>query len=171
MSNQYYYMSNLGASLRRMFPKQLGTQGLIVFWTIVFIINMLVVVLIQNLAIYKITDISKEGLEEVSYFENCVIKEIKAMPYDDMQIDAYRVTYISKDGNEETVYLEEFPVSIFERYRIKTSDKPTSAFFWHNKSLEKLAGVYIACGAVLLGIEFSLYSVFNRLGHLITKSS
>ena len=163
MSNQYYYMSNPGAILRRMFPKQLSTQGLIVIWTIVFILNMIAVVLIQNSVIYKITDVSKEGLEAVSYFENCTIKEIIAMPYNDMQIDAYGVTYVNEAGVEETVYIEEFPVSIFERYRIKTSDKPTSAFFWHNKPLEKLAGLYIACGLVMLGVEFFLYSVFHRL--------
>ena len=163
MPNPYYYMNNPGAILRRIFPKQLNTQGLIVIWTIIFILNMIAVILVQNFAIYKITDVSKEGLEELPYFENCVIKEIKVMPYDDMQIDAYGVTYVNEAGVEETVYLEEFPVSIFERYRIKTSDKPTSAFFWHNKPLEKLAGAYIVCGLVMLGVEFFLYSVFHRL--------
>lgn len=163
MPNPYYYMSNPGAILRRMFPKQLSTQGLIVIWTIVFILNMIVVVLIQNFAIYTITDVSREGLEENSYFENCQIKEIIVMPYNDMQIDAYCVTYINEAKIEETVYLEEFPVSIFERYRIKTSSEPTSAIFWQGNQIKKLAGVYIACGVVMLGIEFFLYSVFHRL--------
>lgn len=163
MPNPYYYINNPGSILRRMFPKQLSTQGRIVIWTVVFIINMVAVVLIQNHAIYKITDVSKEGLVQVAYFENCEIKEVKEMPYDEMQIDAYCVTYVNEAGAEETVYLEEFPVSIFERYRIKTSSEPASAIFWHGNQIQKLAGVYIACGVVMLGIEFFLYSVFHRL--------
>ena len=163
MANQYYFYHNPGALLRRFFPKQLNTQALIFIWTVVFILNIVAVVLIQNFAIYKITDVSKKGLEQVSYFENCEIKEVKEMPYDDMQVDAYRVSYISESGVEETVYLEEFPVSIFERYCIKTSSEPTSAIFWHGNQIQKLAGVYIAFGVVMLGIEFFLYSVFHRL--------
>lgn len=163
MPNQYYFYHNPGALLRRFFPKQLNTQALIIIWTIIFIINMVVVVLIQNHAIYKITDISKAGLEQVSYFENREIKEVKEMPYDEMQVDAYSVTYVNEEGTEETVYLEEFPVSIFERYRIKTSAEPSSAIFWHGNQLQKLAGVYIAIGVVMLGIEFFLYGVFHRL--------
>ena len=163
MPNPYYYMNNPGAILRRMFPKQLSTQGRIIIWTIIFILNMVAVVLIQNNVIYKVTDVSREGLAQVSYFENCQIREIKAMPYDDLQVDAYSVTYISEAGDEETIYLEKFPVSIFERYRIKTSDKPTSAIFWQDNSLKKLAGVYIACGVVLLGVELSLYNTLHKL--------
>lgn len=163
MPNQYYYYHNPGALLRRFFPKQLNTQALIIIWTIIFIINMVVVVLIQNHAIYKFTNISKDGLAQTSYFKNCEMKEIKEMPYDDMQIDAYCVNYINEAGAEETVYLEEFPVSIFERYRIKASAEPTSAIFWHGNAIKKLAGVYIALGGVMLGIEFFLYSVFHRL--------
>lgn len=165
MPNPYYYMSNPGAILRRMFPEQLNTQARIVMWTIIFIINIVATVLVQNYMVYKVTDVSREGLSQVSYFENCEIREIKAMPYDDMQIDAYRVTYVNEAGVEETVYLEEFPVSIFERYRIKTSDTPTSAFFWHNKPLEKLAGVYVACGFVLLGIEGFLINLLRKKNH------
>lgn len=163
MPNGYYYYHNPGAVLRRIFPKQLNTQTLIIIWTVVFIINMIIVVLIQNNVIYKFTDITKEGLVQESYFRDCEILEVRQMSYDDLQVDAYGVTYVNKAGVEETVYLEEFPVSIFERCRIKTSDKPTSAIFWHNKPLEKLAGVYIACGLVMLGVEFFLYSVFHRL--------
>lgn len=163
MANSYYYYHNPGAILRRMFPKQLNTQALIIIWTVIFILNIVAVVLIQNFAIYKITDVSKEELEQVSYFENCEIKEVKEMPYDEMQVDAYSVTYINETGIEETVYLEEFPVSIFERYRIKASSEPTSAIFWQGNQIKKLAGVYIACGVVMLGIEFFLYSVFHRL--------
>ena len=163
MPNPYYYMSNPGAILRRMFPQQLNTQARIIMWTIVFIINIVTTILMQNYVVYKVTDVSREGLSQVSCFENCEIREIKKMPYDQMHIDAYRVTYISESGVEEAVYLEEFPVYIFGRYRMKTSDKPTSALFWHSKPLEKLAGVYIACGLVLLGIEFFLYNVFHKL--------
>jgi len=163
MSNQYYYMSNPGAILRRMFPKQLNTQALIIIWTVVFILNIVVVVLIQNYLIYTVTDRSKEGLAQVPYFENCEIKNVKPMPYDELQIDAYCVTFVNEEGVEEKVYLEEFPGSTFERYRIKTSDKPTSAFLWHGNVLKTLAGIYVACGAVLLGFEFFLYSVFHRL--------
>ena len=163
MPNQYYFYHNPGALLRRFFPKQLNTQALIIIWTVVFIINMVVVVLIQNHAIYKFTDISKEGLAQTSYFKNCEIKEIKEMPYAEMQVGGYRVTYINETGDEKMVCLEEFPVSIFERYRIMTSDKPTSTIFWHGNQIQKLAGVYIACGVVMLGIEFFLYSVFHRL--------
>jgi len=106
---------------------------------------------------------AKEGLAQTSYFKNCEIKEIKEMPYAEMQVGAYRVTYVNETGDEKTVCLEEFPVSIFERYRIMTSDKPTSTIFWHGNQIQKLAGVYIACGVVMLGIEFFLYSVFYRL--------
>lgn len=162
MPNPYYYMNNPGAILRRMFPKQLSTQGRIIIWTIVFILNMVAVVLIQNNVIYKVTDVSREGLAQVSYFENCQIREIKAMPYDDLRVDAYRVTYVSEAGEEEIVYLEKFPVSIFERYRIKTSEKPTSAIFWQDNSLKKLAGVYIACGVVMTAIEAFLIKIIDR---------
>lgn len=163
MANSHYYYHNPGAILRRMFPKQLNTQALIIIWTIVFIINMIIVVLIQNNVIYKFTDITKEGLAQESFFRDCEILEVSQMPYGDMQIDAYRVTYINEAKIEETVYLEEFPVSIFERYRIKTSSEPTSAIFWHGNQIQKLASVYIACSVVMLGIEFFLYSVFHRL--------
>jgi len=163
MANSYYYYHNPGAILRRMFPKQLNTQALIIIWTVVFILNIVAVVLIQNFAIYKITDVSKEGLEQVSYFENCEIKGVKPMPYDILYIDAYCVTYIDENGEEKNVYLEEFPGDSFERYRIKTSDKPTSAFLWHGNVLKTLAGIYVACGVVMLGIEFFLYNVFHRL--------
>ena len=162
MPNPYYYMNNPGAILRRMFPKQLSTQGRIVIWTIVFILNMVAVVLIQNHVIYKITDVSREGLAQVSYFENCQIREIKAMPYDDLQVDTYSITYISEAGEEENVYLEKFPVSIFERYRIKISDKPTSAIFWQDNSLKKLAGVYIACSVAMMAIEIFLIRMIDR---------
>jgi len=163
MPNGLYYYHNPGAILRRMFPKQLNTQTLIIIWTVVFIINMVIVVLIQNNVIYKFTDISKEGLAQESYFEDCEILEVSQMPYDDMQLDAYGVTYIDATGVEKKVYLEEFPRTIFERYRMKTSDKPTSEVFWQGDSIKKLAGIYVACGVALLGIEFFLYSVFHRL--------
>lgn len=162
MPNPYYYINNPGLILRRMFPKQLSTQGRIVIWAIVFILNMVAVVLIQNHVIYKITDVSREGLAQVSYFENCEIKEIEKMPYDDLKIPAYKVEYFNEGGEAETVYLEAFPVDIFERYRIKTSDMPTSAIFWQDNSLKKLAGVYIACGVVMMAIEIFLIGMIDR---------
>ena len=60
------------------------------------------------------------------------------------------------------VYLEAFPVSIFERYRIKNSYKPIDAMFWQGNQLQKLAGVYIACGVILLGVEGFLYNMIRR---------
>ena len=66
-----YYVNNPGAILRRMFPEQLNTQAQIFIWATLLIINIIMVVLIQNYVIYNITDISKEGLAQTSYFESC----------------------------------------------------------------------------------------------------
>ena len=159
MPNPYYYMSNGGAILRRMFPEQLSTQKRIIIYTLVFILNMVAVVLIQNGVIYKYTDISRDGLAQEAYFEDYKIREVKKLQTSDLQLELYSVTYENAEGVEETVYLEEFPFSGFERYRIKASSKPSIALFNRGNQLKVLAGVYIVCGLILLGIEQSLLAV------------
>lgn len=153
MPNPYYYMSNQGAILRRMFPEQLSTQKRIIIYTIVFILNIVAVVLIQNEVIYKFTDVSRDGLAQEAYFEDCKIREVKNLQTSDVQLDLYSVTYENEEGIEETVYLEAFPFSAFERYRITASSEPSIALFQAGNQLKVLAGIYIACGVVLLAIE------------------
>ena len=153
MPNPNYYMSNPGAIMRRMFPKQLSTQKRIILCTIVFLLNMIVVVLIQNCVVYKFTDISRDGLAQESYFENCRIRDVKKLQTNDMQLDLYGITYENADGIEETIYLEAYPFTAFERYRIKSSSEPSIAIFQAGNQLKVLAGIYVACGLVLLGIE------------------
>ena len=41
-------MKNLGAILRRMFPQMFNTQAQIVAWTIVLILNIVLIALLQN---------------------------------------------------------------------------------------------------------------------------
>ncbi len=190
-----YYYHNPGAILRRMFPKQLNTQGLIVIWAVVFILNIVVVVLIQNFAIYKITDVSKEGLAKVSYFKNCEVQEVEEILGDSKHPDIYCVTYVNENAETRLVCLEACPGSVFERFHVKASTdsvltengmvqyqdgkemihlsrneyvelaNPESMIYMllQTNSVQKLAGIYIAFGVVMLGIEFFLYSVFHRL--------
>ena len=117
--NGLYYATNQGALLRRMFPKQLNSQARVIIWVIIFILDMIAIVLIQNLAIFKITDISKEGLSELSYFENCEIAEI----HEEIDVDEYRniyyVKYINESKETRIVCLEKYPEGIFQRYRLK----------------------------------------------------
>jgi len=197
MSNEngLYYALNPGAMLRKLFPKQLNTQALILIWAIIFALNIIVVVLIQNFAIYKIADVSQEGISKVAYFDNCEITKI----HKDINVDRYRkicyVKYVNESKEERIVCLEKFPDDAFNRYRVKKETdcavdedglvvfddgskqtkvmvqeyvkvaNPTSAFslLILDQFYKKLIAIYIACGVVLLGIEFFFYSVFHRL--------
>lgn len=195
MENGLYYSTNSGAILRRLFPKQLRTQGIIIIWTIVFLLNIAGVVLLQNFAIYKITDASKDGLAQVSYFKNCEIQEVTKMPENRTRPQIYCVTYVSATGETRVICLESFPLSELKRFRIKAATdcplgeddlvqykdggktisiskgeyvqyaNPASEIymFMQVNFVQKLAGIYIAIGLIMLGIEFFLYSVFHRL--------
>ena len=117
--NGLYYATNQGALLRRMFSKQLNSQSRVIIWAIIFILDMIAIVLIQNLAIFNIADISKEGLSELSYFKNCEITKI----HEDIDVDGYRevcyVKYINESNELRIVCLEKYPEGIFQRYRLK----------------------------------------------------
>lgn len=120
-TNGLYYASNSGAILRKLFPKQLNTQALIIIWSIIFILNIVVVVLIQNFAIYKITDVSNEGLSGVAYFENCEIVNAEETITEDGYYNIYCVIYRNESNEERIVCLEQFPNGLFQRYRLKTA--------------------------------------------------
>ena len=195
MKNGLYYFTNPGAALRHLFPKQLHTQALIIIWTIVFLLNIVVVVLLQNFAIYKVTDVSKDGLAQVPYFKNCEVQEVTKSLDSNTHLQLYCITYVSKTGEARVICLESFPVSAVGRFRIKESTdclldenglvqykdgektisiskreyvqyaNPVSGIlmFMQVNSVQKLAGIYIAIGLIMLGIEFYLYRVFHRL--------
>ena len=170
MSNGLYLATNPGAILRRMFPKQLKSPLMIIMWTIVFILNIVAVVLVQNTLIYNITDVSKAGLQKQAYFENCEILSVEE--YRD-----YYVTYQNEDGERRVARLEKFPVRIIERAKFdKSYDRPlsengsfiekTSAIsilLGSNQGMAILAGFYLAVAVIMLLIEFFLYEVFYRL--------
>lgn len=170
MRDGLYYALNPGAILRRMFPKQLKSPFMIIMWTVIFVLNFGVVILVQNNFIYNITDFSKEALQKHSYFEN---REIISV---DQNVDCY-VTYQSEKGETRVARLERFPVKIFERARLdKSYDKPLMAdgsievktsvigvLFASNQGMAILAGIYIVLAVVMLLVEFFLYEVFHRL--------
>lgn len=185
-----YYALNPGGMLRRLFPKQLNTQAFIIIWTVIFVLNIIVTVLIQNFVIYKISDFSEEGLEKTSYFRNCDVQNIKNTGNGD-----YSVVYVNENGELRIVCLDRFPANIFARARVmKSTDmeiledgtvqykkggeiksvskseyvelaNPDSMvdMLWQNRPLEKLTGVYLAIGFVMLMIEFFFYNVFHKL--------
>jgi len=170
MSNGLYFALNPGAMLRRMFPKQLKSPLMIIMWTIVFILNIVAVILVQNTVIYNITDVSKEGLQKQAYFENCEILSVEE--YRD-----YYVTYQNADGEHRVARLEKFPVKIFERARFdKSYDRPLSengsfiekisalsSLLGSNQGMVILVGFYLVVAVILLLFEFFLYEVFYRL--------
>lgn len=170
MSNGLYFALNPGAILRRMFPKQLKSPLMIIMWTVVFILNIVAVILVQNTLIYNISDVSKAGLQKHSYFENCEILSVEE--YRD-----YYVTYQNTDGEHRVARLEKFPVRIFERAKIdKSYDRPLSengsfvektsaisTLLGSNQGMAILAGFYLVVAVVMLLLEFFLYEVFYRL--------
>lgn len=170
MSNGLYLATNPGAILRQLFPKQLKSPLMIVIWSIVFILNIVAVVLIQNHLIYNITDFSKEGLSEQSYFEGCEIISVA-------DLGDYYVTYQNDVGEKRVVCLEMFPGEVFDRARLDKSYDCLAAedgyievkeegildILLSGNTIAKLAVVYVALGVVLLLVEFFIYDVFHRL--------
>lgn len=165
-----YYALNPGAIFRQLFPKQLKTPLMIIIWAVVFVLNIVAVVFVQNNLIYNITDFSKEALQEHSYFENCEI--ISVEPYED-----YYVVYQNADGEKRVSRLKTFPVKVFQRAKLdKSYDRPVMeddsfevvndtmrSALWTGNAIAKLAGIYVVLGAVMLLVEFYLYGVFYRL--------
>ena len=121
MSNEngLYYATNSGAFLRKLFPKHLKTQGMIIIWGIILILNMLVVVFLQNTLIYKITDVSIEGLSQIAYFEGCEITKASEIVTSDTYHIVCYVKYVNEANEERIVCLEKFPMGLFKRYRLK----------------------------------------------------
>lgn len=170
MSNGLYLYTNPGAILRRMFPKQLKSPFMIAVWAVVFVLNIVAVVLIQNNLIYNIHDFSKEALQQLSYFENCEIILVE-------DFGDYYVTYQNEDGEKRVACLDAFPVTCIERARFdKAYDYPAyengyiemktdtiGDWFFDGHSIPKLAAIYIILGVVILLFEFFLYDVFHRL--------
>ncbi|MBQ3559854.1 MAG: hypothetical protein IJA07_10110 [Agathobacter sp.] len=170
MSNGLYLATNPGAILRRMFPKQLKSPLMIIVWTIVFILNIVAVVFVQNNLIYNIDDFSEEALQELSYFEDCKI--ISVDDYGD-----YYVTYQNGEGEMRIACLDAFPVTFIERARvdkgydrvadengyIEMKEDTIADWFFDGHSIPKLAAIYIILGVVILLFEFFLYEVFYRL--------
>lgn len=187
MANGLYYGLNSGAVLRKLFPKQLNTQVLILIWTLVFILNIVITVVIQNAFVYPIADLTKEELAKVSYFENCKIQII--------DVPLGNIRYINEEGEPRIVSFKEFPVDFIHRARvIKSSDMPMKEdgmVLYQKGTVEKeisireyiklyesesifdlmsqhrgsqlLVGIYVAIGLAMLLLEFFIYSVFHRL--------
>ena len=173
MSGQYYYF-NPGAVLRQLFPKQLKKPSLIIMWAVIFIINIIVVVLVQNYAIYNISEFSKDALQNNKYFNEKEILSVEKKPGKYSQSGDYYVTYKNETGETRIVCLDMFPVSIFERAHLNrssdvnvteniTSKENILDAIWSKNPLEKLAGIYVAIGTGMLLIEFFLYDVFVKL--------
>ena len=170
MSDGLYLTTNPGAALRRMFPKQLKSPVMIVIWGLVFILNMVAVVFVQNNLIYKIDDFSKEAIQVLSYFENCEIISVE-------DFGDYYVTYQNEEGEKRVACLDTFPVAFIERAKfdkgydypanengyIEMKDDTIVDWFFDGHSIPKLAAIYITLGVVILLFEFFLYDVFHRL--------
>ena len=165
-----YYGLNHGAMLRKMFPKHLKSPLMIIIWTVIFCLNIVVVVFVQNSCIYNITDFSKEALQKLSYFEDTEIISIA-------DYGSYYVTYQNLEGENRVVRLEMFPRGILKRAKIDKSydclakedgsidtvSNTLSDAFWSGNAMAKLVGIYVAIGALMLLIEFYLYGVLHRL--------
>ncbi|MBR2045942.1 MAG: hypothetical protein IJ958_07400 [Agathobacter sp.] len=121
MANHYYYYHNPGAILRRLFPKQLNTQALILIWTVIFILNIAIVILMQNFVIYRITDLSAGGLQELAYFEDCDVIGVSTFPQKITSQNSYYVKYIDENKETRVVCLDVFPRKIFSRWRLLKS--------------------------------------------------
>jgi len=118
MSNGLYLATNPGAILRRMFPKQLSSQAKIIFWAVIFIFNIVLVFMAQNMFIYPYSDFTVEGMAEESYFENCEILSVNQMEDNYRMPGDYYVEYVDSEGNSRIVCLEAFPDRIFKRARL-----------------------------------------------------
>ena len=118
MSNGLYLATNPGAILRRMFPKQLKSPLMIIVWTIVFILNIVLVFMAQNMFIYPYSDFTVEGMAEERYFENCKILSVNQMGDNHRMPGDYYVEYVDSKGNSRIVCLEAFPDKMFERARL-----------------------------------------------------
>lgn len=170
MSNGLYYGTNSGAIARRMFPKQLNTQALIIIWAIVLILNIAVVFSVHFFVLYPISDFSKESLQELKYFKDSNILSVE-------EVGDYYVTYEKVDGEKRVAHLEVFPAKIFGRARIDKSydcvanpdgsieyaDNTIRETFWTGDVIKKLVGIYVGIGVAILFFEFFMYSVFHRL--------
>ncbi len=170
MPNGHYYYSNPGAVLRRLFPKQLGTQALILIWTVIFILDIIIVACVHNFVFYPITDFSRESLQEHVYFKESKILLVE-------EHEDYYITYENVDGEKRVAHLEMFPRRIFERARIDKDydcaakedgsidyvDTNMRDALWTGNAIQKLAVMYCVIGAVILLFEFFLYRVFHRL--------
>ena len=165
-----YYGLNHGAFLRKLFPNHLKSPVIIAIWTVILALNIVIVVFVQNNFIYKITDFSKEGLQELTFFENCEILSVE-------EEEDYYVIYQNADGEKRVARLESFPVDVFERAKIDASYDHALAedgsyevvndtmrnVLWTGNVIAKLAGVYVVLGVGMLLIEFYLYGIFHRL--------
>lgn len=116
--NGHYYYSNPGAALRLFFPKQLNTQTSIIIWTIIFVLNIIIVVLVQNTIIYPIADFSVKGLQEISYFKECKVNSANIIERNGDYSRDYCVKYTNEEGELCIVCLDSFPGGWFERARI-----------------------------------------------------
>ena len=170
MSNGLYYGLNKGALLRKIFPKQLNTQAMILTWTIIFICNIVAVFCVHCYILHPISDFSRESLQEDDYF-----KESKILLVEDY--GDYYVTYENADGDKRVARLEMFPEQIIKRARIdkdydriaradgsiELEDNVLSNRFWAGNGMDIIVILYIAIGVGLLLFEFFLFSVFYRL--------
>ncbi|MBQ8518140.1 MAG: hypothetical protein IJ455_00870 [Agathobacter sp.] len=116
MSDSVYW--NSGTLFRRLFPKPLKSQVSIFIWVAVFFINIVLVVLVQNFLIYRISDkdLSYENLGNTAYFKDCDIVGINNAGHND-----YYVKYINEDNEKRIVCLDGFPVDIIKRFHVMKS--------------------------------------------------
>lgn len=169
MPKNIYLMNNPGAILRRMFPKQLNTQGLIILWTIVFILNIAAAFCVHYYILYPISDFSREALQENDYFDGAEIVSVE-------ELKNYYVTYVNEDGEKRVARLEMFPGRVFKRARIDKDydcvanangtivfpDDTLSNILWTGNVLKKLAGIYLGIGVALLLFEFFIYGALQK---------
>lgn len=118
-----YYALNPGAFFRKIFPKQMRSQVKILIWAAIFIINIVLVYLAQNMLIYTYSDFTVEGMAEERYFENCEILSVNQLENNYRMPGDYYVEYVDNEGNSRIVCLEAFPDSMFKRAKlVKDSD-------------------------------------------------
>ena len=170
MSNGLYYALNPGAILRKLFPKQLNTQAMILIWTIIFICNLVAVFCVHCYILHPISDFSRASLQEHDYF-----KESKILLVEDY--GDYYVTYENVDGEKRVARLEMFPEQIIKRARIdkdydriakidgsiELEDNALNNRFLVMRGMDTIVILYMSIGVVLLLFEFFLFNVFHRL--------
>lgn len=118
--------SNPGKILREWFPEQTVTQGSILFWTLVYLVNLVVVLLVQYHLVYTILPVEDSRdprplfqiLEEKKRFDGYEFLDTRGT------LDGILVLCRNAEGEQVVVTLKCH--SFFHRYRLTAGERPVT---------------------------------------------